>query len=1046
MRWYNIYMFQIGDKVKKITDGSIGVVKSSINTTNGIKYQIQFENGTAIYLSEDILQPYQEIKTPLEAFANCQFAGIDDYKRLMSFERLTGDLTNMFYSMNNTLTEYLPHQFLPVTKFLQSPEERILIADEVGLGKTIEAMYIWKELEARRNAKKLLVVCPAALREKWKRDMENLFGIHAEIVKADKLLETFHLIEKNRYREQFAYICSLESIRSKDTEDIFSTVSKLNKSFEEFASNYSEYAFDMVIIDEAHYLRNRETANFKTGSRLRDITESLVLLSATPIQTGSANLYSIMNLLSPERFENEATFDFMLKKDSIFIQLANCLQRQTSSFNDFEKILETDSSKIQEDNELILEIKDNESEIFASTEKRMQYSEDLKKQVFYNNLFNRTRRRFVFDNTAKRKPFAVEFELSKNEMDIYTRVTQLVRDMSKGHSEIITFALIARQRQMASCLPAAFKDWQNKFSKQDIIISDEESIEFSEFDNDSEANDSQNKKLYKDLKPFYQKIIEDFSDTQYEDLKKYDSKYYKFLESLKTLLTQNPKEKVIVFSFFRGTNEYLEERLREDGISAIAIKGGMGNLKDELLEEFRINDSVNVLISSEVGSEGLDLQFASVEYNYDLPWNPMRLEQRIGRIDRIGQKSKILRIYNLYCQNTIEDRILERLYERVKIFENSIGDMEDIVGQPIQDLALEILNPELTDEDRQEKAEQKILVLINQRMMNNKLEDESGVLTEYRNMVLNSIEIAKTNKRCIDINERIFVIKDFLKNYFPGTNFYQDKSTTNNYVIRLSNDAILNFRDFRRTEHLMKSTSMDLSATGECVLAFSVDKGKIKKRRNIEIADLDHPIFDWIKWAINKQPIKSSGCSAITMRPTSELSEGSYIYYIQKWQKNGVEKSSELKYFIISVEDSKILDGDKSERIMNTAITEASSLINTVVRLNDFEPYFNAAQTLINHAWNKFGDFENNYKKRTKMLYNKQVDFVNHTANKKIENINGVIETLRNDNKNQSVIHMNEKRKEKIERERKLKLEELAQIQFAEPSLSDLAIGVMIVE
>ena len=1040
-------MFENGDRVKKITDGKVGIVKSSIQTGNGTRYQIQFDNGEAVYLSEDILEKYQEINTPLEAFSNFQFSGIDDYKRIMAFQRLTGDLTNMFYSMNNTLTEYLPHQFLPVTKFLQSPEERILIADEVGLGKTVEAMYIWKELEARRNAKRLLVVCPAALREKWKRDMENLFGIHAEIVKADKLLDTFRLIEKNRNREQFAYICSIESIRAKKT-DSYDNVGNLNREFEEFAINYSEYAFNLVIIDEAHYLRNRETANFKTGARLRDITESLVLLSATPIQTGSENLYSIMNLLSPERFENEWSFDYMLRKDGIFIKLANCLQRPNSTVEDFETILDENSFGFQEENELIQEIKDNKDEIFASSEKRMQYSEDLRGQVFYNNLFNRTRRRFVFDNTAKRKPFAVEFDLSPNEMDIYSRVTQLVRDMSNGHSEILTFALIARQRQMASCLPAAFKDWKYKLSEQDIEVSDEESLEASEFVNendDSEGNENSNKKIYKDLKPFYQKIGEEFTDVRYEDLKKHDSKYSKFLESIKTLLSQNPQEKIIVFSFFRGTNEYLEERLREDGISSVAIKGGMGSLKDELLEEFRTSEKINVLISSEVGSEGLDLQFASVEYNYDLPWNPMRLEQRIGRIDRIGQKAKVLRIYNLCCQNTVEDRILERLYERVKIFENSIGDMEDIVGQPIQDLALEILNPELTDEDRQEKAEQKIQVLINQRLMNNKLEEESGVLNEYRDLVLNSIEIAKNNKRCIDTEERIFVIKDFFKNYYPGTTFYQTKENPDNYVIGLSNDAILAYRDFRHSEHNDKKTSIDSSALGECTLAFHINKDE-KKQRNIEIADLDHPIFDWIKWTVNKAPINATGCAAITMHPSSLLKEGEYVYYIQKWQKDGVEKSSELKYFLISIADNKIFEEDHSEQIMNTAITRANTLVNTSIRINDFEPYFNSAQVLINHAWSKFEDFENNYKRKSKFVYNKQVDFVNFTADKRIETIKGIIETLKFEGKKQSVIHMNEKRIEKIDRERNIKLKELEISQYNEPSVKDLSIGVLIVE
>lgn len=1033
-------MFNTGDKVKKITDGKIGTIKDFVLTSNGTKYHVQFENGESVYFSEDILQEYQEIKTPLEAFSNFQFNGIDDYRRIMSFQRLTGDLTNMFYSMNNTLTEYLPHQFLPVTKFLQSPEERILIADEVGLGKTIEAMYIWKELEARRNAKRLLVVCPAALREKWKRDMENLFGIHAKIVKAEEFLETFHLIEKNVNRAQFAFICSIESIRTKknDSDD---NIGNLNRAFEEFASNYTAYAFDLVIIDEAHYLRNRETANFKTGARLRDITESLVLLSATPIQTGSENLYSIMNLLSPERFENEWAFDYMLKKDSIFVKLANCLQRPSSTTEDFDNLLEENSCSNLDDNELIQEIIENKDDIFASNEKRMQYAEDLRGQVFYNNLFNRTRRRFVFENTSKRRPFAVEFDLSPNEMDIYQRVTKLIREMSKGHSEIMTFALIARQRQMASCLPAAFKDWIQKFKEQDFDISEEESLEASEFENEDDE-ESSNKKVYKDLKPFYLKIGEEFTDVRFEELKKHDSKYNKFIESIKTLLEQNQKEKIIVFSFFRGTNEYLEERLREDGINAVAIKGGMGTLKDDLLEEFRTNDSINILISSEVGSEGLDLQFASVEYNYDLPWNPMRLEQRIGRIDRICQKADVLRIYNLCCQNTIEDRILERLYERVKIFENSIGDMEDIVGQPIQDLALEILDPELTDEDRKEKAEQKIQVLINQRMMNNRLEEESGVLTEYRDMVLNSIEIAKTNKRCIDSDERIFVIRDFLKNYFPGTSFYQDKDNRNNYIIELSSEGVFSFRDFRSTVHLTKLTSID---SGECVLSFAPNNIS-KRRRNLEIADLDHPIFDWIKWVVSKKTIKSTGCSALTMSPSEKLKKGSYIYYIQKWKKEDIEKSSELKYFVISISDNIILDENLSEKIMNTAITKASTLVNTEIRIPDFEPYFNSAQELINHAWKKFEDFESNCKRRSKFLYNKQVEFVNFTAEKKIETIKNVIETLKFEGKKQSVINMNEKRIEKIERERKLKLDELSKNQLNGPTVQDLGIGVLIVE
>ena len=108
--------------------------------------------------------------------------------------------------------------------------------------------------------------------------------------------------------------------------------------------------------------------------------------------------------------------------------------------------------------------------------------------------------------------------------------------------------------------------------------------------------------------------------------------------------------------------------------------GGMGDEKNEVIERFKTSPRINILISSEVGSEGIDLQFASIEFNYDLPWNPMRLEQRIGRIDRIGQKSEKILIYNMICNNTVEDRVLQRLYERIQIFTSSIGDIEEILA------------------------------------------------------------------------------------------------------------------------------------------------------------------------------------------------------------------------------------------------------------------------------------------------------------------------------------------------------------------------------
>jgi len=126
-------------------------------------------------------------------------------------------------------------------------------------------------------------------------------------------------------------------------------------------------------------------------------------------------------------------------------------------------------------------------------------------------------------------------------------------------------------------------------------------------------------------------------DVELEKLEKHDSKYIQLKEEIKKLLQEKPSEKLIIFSFYRGTISYLERRLNADGFKVLSIMGGMGEEKYRIIESFASKDGPNILISSEVGAEGIDLQFCHIIINYDLPWNPMKLEQRIGRIDRIGQ-------------------------------------------------------------------------------------------------------------------------------------------------------------------------------------------------------------------------------------------------------------------------------------------------------------------------------------------------------------------------------------------------------------------------
>ena len=170
------------------------------------------------------------------------------------------------------MTSY-PHQFKAVLKFIESPVGRLLIADEVGLGKTIESIYIWKELQARQDARRLLVVCPAMLREKWRDDLAQRFGIVARVVSGKQLLERMTEAVHRGLNDTFVYITSLEGLRPPANfanHDQNSVRARFARLLDQNTATASSAMFDLVIIDEAHHLRNPATANNRLGRLLRD--------------------------------------------------------------------------------------------------------------------------------------------------------------------------------------------------------------------------------------------------------------------------------------------------------------------------------------------------------------------------------------------------------------------------------------------------------------------------------------------------------------------------------------------------------------------------------------------------------------------------------------------------------------------------------------------------------------------------------------------------------------------------------------------------------
>ena len=332
--------FNVGDTVVDSFSKKTGVIQGNRERNGKIEWKVRFSQQDVQYIKTEYLEKF--IEDDLQGmFEAGKFLGINELRRILAFARIKGDVTNIYYSMNNSATKFFPHQFKPVMKFIESTTGRLLIADEVGLGKTIESMYIWEELIARENSKRLLIVCPAVLCEKWKTDLYNYFSIESEIVKAQELLNNIEQAITQPLKKHFALIISLEGVRCKEKRNKSfdnSPRAKLDDFLEELSSSNKEEVFDLVIIDEAHYLRNPETANFKTASKLRDNTKNLVLLSATPIQTGDENLFNLLRILSPEEFYDKYAFDRLLSESQNFIRIANLL-RSNASLEQYEELI-----------------------------------------------------------------------------------------------------------------------------------------------------------------------------------------------------------------------------------------------------------------------------------------------------------------------------------------------------------------------------------------------------------------------------------------------------------------------------------------------------------------------------------------------------------------------------------------------------------------------------------------------------------------------------------------------------------------------------------
>ena len=894
---------EAGARVRlKHDPGRVGVVSGKTREFAGTRrWQVVFAEG-AQYVPADQLEAVKDGgDDAIDLLQRGRLGHELDLRRTITHARLTGRLADVIYSMDTTGTDFYAHQFKPVVKLMNSAGRGLLIADEVGLGKTIEAGLIWTELRTRFDFRRLLVLCPAVLRDKWQRELRNRFGVEADILDATATLSRLRRTEEEGHTTNFAIIASLQGLRpekrwtERDGDGQEGAASRLARFFDDRSQD--DPLIDLCVIDEAHYLRNRETMTSALGRLVRAVSDYIVLLSATPIHLRSADLHELVRHVDEDTFDRRQTFDEVLEANGPLVRARELV------------VAGAKKADSQTDGQLEEELRrayrhpllQGSQQLRALIEGRVweddlhrpdavaRLAERLDRVNLLGHVVTRTRKRDVEERRVIRNVKKQVVPLSDVEAAFYESVTNLVRDYCIQHDTHEGFLQVTPQRQMCSSMPAALRFWQQVGSDDD--------------DTSGEDPDELERPLRAELAARAREL------GTLEELWQNDGKYQELRRRMSKLVEQNPREKLLVFSYFRSTLHYLDERLQEDGVRTMVLHGGMSN-KDEIVSSFRTTRDANVLLSSEVGSEGIDLQFARIVINYDLPWNPMRIEQRIGRIDRLGQRAEQIHIWNLFYGDTIDERIHGRLFERLGVFEGALGALEPVLGDMIQELTHDLFTRHLTPEQEEARIKQTELALENRRLGEEALERDASQLTAYGDYILQQVRAARELHRTISAADIQSYVIDFFGVRYQGSDFRQSNKDAARFEVSLSSDARHDLATYLRKQRVEGATRLVRDTVNRVRCRFE-NTAVPDIRGNEEVISQFHPLVRFVASRLEETEEQRRPAVAIRLSGTrhlpSHIAAGRYVFSVQRWSVQGLRDMERLYYAAASLGPERIV-------------------------------------------------------------------------------------------------------------------------------------------
>ena len=743
--------------------------------------------------------------------------------------------------------DLLPHQVVLVHKVANANPRRFLIADEVGLGKTIETALILRELASRGELKRALIIVPASLVENWRRELNDVFHLDFSVFGKE---DNGQPSKDNPFKTYDRLIGSIDTLKREKRVKML----------------LDSPMWDMIVFDEAHHLTARKngqnpviTQNYVLAAKIQKHCRDMLLLSATPHQGDNERFLELIKLLNPNLFENVQDM-----KDNRY-RLNSVVIRRTKA-----DACTADGSPLFARRQVY------SKEFYLSKDEYSYYNELLD---YLERGYDRDKRKkgkkigfvmCVFQKIASSsfcalgnamKNHLVKLLVSKYNTYLETTDGENDNEFEEPKETRYNNAMVPVQDVLDSIKAEAIQVIREVYHLPDGNIGDasaeyeffrksrklkredegeleseefEDEVEF-EYDDDRDENDEnedgeedeEDDDEYEDEQSALQNLIDCLPDSA-------ESKISVLEQALHLIWKESPKEQIIIFATYLGTVNLIEIMLKsvfpDKGV--VVLKGGDHEAKINAQNQFKKPNGPQVLVCTAAGREGINLQSAKILFNYDLPWNPMELEQRIGRIHRYGQ-SQTAQVYNLVAINTLEGRIFQRLKDKIKKIAETLGKVDEN-GQVVEDFEVQILGF-LQENLNYEKLYKKALKDRTLKRTDQELEVALKNAMDSRKVVQNLFQ---------DLDG--FNLDDYQKCADNGKNrnrllsFVEKQAKYSDYQYIVKEDGLSELKNLKTEESAL----------------FTADRKKALDDESLQLFGIEHPIVEQMLHDATKLPTK----------------------------------------------------------------------------------------------------------------------------------------------------------------------------------------------